>query len=135
MKQTVFASVALAAAVAVGAGAQTSPITPEQTLNRRAIGDLELSPDGARLVFTVTDPVSGTTRAPALWLLDIASGQLRQLTFSGKSDGSPRWAPDGRSIAFISDRDGTPHLYLLPMRGGEAEKLEDLPLQSGAAFR
>src|SRR5947207_1899185 len=80
-----------------------APLSPEQTLDRRSIGDLEFSPDGARLVFTVTEPVKGTTRARSIWLLDIASGTPRPLTFSGKTDESPRWSPDGSAIAFLSD--------------------------------
>src|SRR6185295_19564208 len=40
-------------------------------------------------------------------------------------DGLPRWAPDGASIAFTSDRDGAAQLYRLSLRGGEAEKLTD----------
>ena len=109
-----------------------APLTPEQTLDRRSIGDLEFSPDGSRLVFTVTDPPKGTTRARALWMMDVASGQLRQLTFSGKSDGSPRWSPDGASIAFTSDRDGAAQLYLLSLAGGEAERLTDRKEAVGA---
>jgi dipeptidyl aminopeptidase/acylaminoacyl peptidase len=105
--------------------AADSALTPEQTLDRRAIGDLEFSPDGAQLVFTVAEPVKGTSRARALWLLGVASGRLRQLTFSGKSDASPRWAPDGSAIAFTSNRDGVDQLYLLPLVGGEAERLTD----------
>jgi len=122
MKNALLASLVWAAAVAALSAA---PLTPEQTLDRRSIGDLEFSPDGSRLVFTVTDPPKASSRARALWLLDIASGQLRQLTFSGKSDSSPRWSPDGTSIAFTSDRDGAPQLYRLSLRGGEAEKLTD----------
>ena len=130
MKKTAFASLlavamAIAHAQAIRQSSGQTPLTPEQTLDRRGIGGLEFSPDGSRLVFTVTEPVKGTARAQALWLLDVASGQLRQLTFSGKSDNSPRWSPDGSAIVFLSDRDGPAQLYRLSMRGGEAEKLTD----------
>ena len=125
MKKTVFAAIVLAAAAAA---AQT-PLTPEQTLDRRSIGErsegLAFSPDGSRVVFTVADPVKGTARARAIWMLDVASGAARPLTFSGRNDASPRWAPDGRSIAFLSDRDGPAQLYRLDLRGGEAERLTD----------
>src|SRR5262249_49854608 len=64
-------------------------------------------------------------RSRALWMLNVATAEIRQLTFSGKSDSGARWSPDGTAIAFVSDRDGTPQLYRLSMRGGEAEKLID----------
>jgi len=124
MKKVVWLLTVLATALVA---AQT--LTPEQTLDRRSIGErsagLEFSPDGSRVVFTVAEPVKGTTRARAIWMYELASGQSRQLTFSGKNDASPRWAPDGASIAFLSDRDGADQIYRLPMRGGEAEKLTD----------
>jgi dipeptidyl aminopeptidase/acylaminoacyl peptidase len=103
----------------------TAVLSAEQTLDRRTIGELASSPDLTRVVFTVTEPVHGAARARSIWLLDVASGRARQLTFSGKSDANARWSPDGRSIAFLSDRDGAAQLYLLPMTGGEAEKLTD----------
>jgi dipeptidyl aminopeptidase/acylaminoacyl peptidase len=120
MKKTVLVMMALAGAVLA---AQPAVLTPEQTLERRGISELELSPDGARMVFTVAEPVKDTARQRNLWLLDVEHGSVRQLTFSTKSDSSPRWAPDGRTIAFLSDRDGAAQLYLLPMGGGEAERI------------
>ena len=129
MKKTVVALMALAGAVVV---AQPSALTPEQTLDRRGVGELDLSPDGARLLFTVTEPVKGTARQRNIWMLDVPGGTVRQLTFSAKSDSAPRWAPDGRSIAFLSDRDGTAQLYLLAMSGGEAEKITDRKEAIGA---
>ena len=98
-------------------------LTPEQTLDRRGIGELELSPDDTRLVFTVTEPVKGTARQRNLWMLDVASGNgppadvLRQRATRRRAG-----RPTAASIAFLSDRDGAAQLYLLPMRGGEAEK-------------
>src|SRR5262249_8204799 len=128
MQKALFASALVACALGVVGPldvAGQSPLTAEQTLDRRAIGELEFSPDGTRLVFTVADPVKGTARPRATWLLEIETGRLRQLPFSGKNDAGPRWSPDGTSIAFTSERDGPPQLYVLPLSGGEAEQLTD----------
>ncbi|MGH9144837.1 MAG: TolB family protein, partial [Vicinamibacterales bacterium] len=122
MKKTVLIVMTLAAAVVA---AQSPALSPEQTLERRGIGELDFSSDSTRLVFTVTEPVKATARQRNLWMLDMASGHVRQLTFSAKSDSAPRWAPDGRSIAFLSDRDGAAQLYLLAMDGGEAQRISD----------
>jgi len=92
MKKSVLVMMALAAAVLA---AQPAALTPEQTLDRRGIGELELSPDETRLVFTVTEPVKGTARQRNLWMLDVASGNVRQLTFSAKSDHRPAGRPTG----------------------------------------
>ena len=115
--------------------AQTSVLTPGQTLDRRAISDLEFSPNGSQLVFTVAEAPKGTTRERNLWLLDVPTGELRQLTTAGRGGYGARWSPDGRSIAFLSDRDGLrERLYLLSMSGGEARQLVDRK-ERVAAFR
>ncbi len=135
MKNALFASIALLAAAGAGVAA---PLTPEQTMDRRTLGELQFSPDGSRLVFTVTEPVKAASRQRNLWLLDVASGRLRQLTFSDHVDSTPRWSPDGRSIAFLSTRDtnreSAAQLFVLPMAGGEAEKVVDRP-EGVSAFR
>ena len=139
MKRVVLASAILAASsvlltAAASPQAPAPPLTPEQTLDRRTIGDLEFSPDGAHLVFTVTEPPKGTTRPRHVWMLDVASGTVRQLTHSDKTESAARWSPDGRTLAFISDRDGAPGLYLLPLDGGEGARLVDSK-EAVSAFR
>ena len=125
MKKTVLVLTVLATAVVA---AQT--LTPEQTLDRRSIGERgagpEFSPDGSRVVFTVAEPVKSATRARAIWLYELSSGQSRQLTFSGKNDSSPRWAPDGSSIAFLSDRTGSANLFLYDLDSREHYQLTNV---------
>lgn len=64
----------------------------------------------------------------SLWAFSLENGECRRLTQGVASDESPRWAPDGRTLAFLSDRDepGTSQVYLLPADGGEARRLGHL---------
>ncbi|MBZ5539812.1 MAG: S9 family peptidase [Acidobacteriia bacterium] len=107
----------LAAQEKPAAGARP-PLTPEAALNLRTLSDLQFSPDGARLALVVTEPPKGEGRAHHIWVLDKASGAMRQFTFSAKSETSPRWSPDGAALAFLSNRDEFAQIYLLRTAGG-----------------
>ncbi len=58
-----------------------------------------------------------------LWMLDTVGGRFRQFTSSEKTDKSPEWAPDGRALAFLSNRGGQMQVYLIPAHGGEASAI------------
>ena len=103
--------------------AQTSPLTPEQAINRRRLSDLQLAPDGKRIALVVTEPVKGIQRTSNIWVYDVKTGETLHFTTSKKSDSRPRWSPDGKSIAFLSSRYETTQIYLMPVDGGEAEAL------------
>jgi dipeptidyl aminopeptidase/acylaminoacyl peptidase len=98
-------------------------LTPEASLNMRSISDLQFSPDGSRLAFVVTEPAKGERRARHIWLYEKRSGVVRQFTYSAKSDFSPRWSPDGKQLAFLSDRDEQQQIYAMRTDGGEASAL------------
>jgi dipeptidyl aminopeptidase/acylaminoacyl peptidase len=95
-------------------------LTPEASLNLRSISDLQFSPDGARVAFVVAEPPKGERRARHIWLYEKESGAVRQFTFSGKDETSPRWSPDGKQIAFLSNRDDQQQIYVMRADGGEA---------------
>ena len=92
-------------------------------------GNPVVSPDGNWSVFAVTEyDVEGNTSSSNLFLMHNHTGELRQITFSGRDSG-PAWSPDGIRLAFVSRRhDGPGQIYLLDLTGGEAEKISDLPV-------
>jgi len=99
-------------------------LTPETFLELRTVQDPQFSPDGTRVAFTVTEPWQADKQTRHIWLYDLPEKQLRQLTFSQNTESSPRWSPDGKSLAFLSDREGDhQQIYLLRMEAGEASAL------------
>ncbi len=115
----------LALSLAVQAPSPAPPLTPEQTLQVRGVSDPQVSPDGSRVAFVVTDPPAGTERNRDVWMVTLATREVRRLTYTKQAESSPRWSPDGRTLAFLSSRAGAPQIYLLPMEGGEAQALTE----------
>jgi dipeptidyl aminopeptidase/acylaminoacyl peptidase len=101
----------------------TKLLTPEVSLNLRSISDLQFSPDGLRLAFVVSEPPKGESRPRHIWLYDQQSGAIRQFTYSAKTESSPRWSPDGKQLAFLSNRDEDQQVYVMRADGGESSAL------------
>jgi dipeptidyl aminopeptidase/acylaminoacyl peptidase len=116
---------ALAALVSLAAMEAAGPLTIDQAMSIREPADLQFSPDGARVAFTLQEPASAASKTAQrhIWVLDVATREIRQWTSSTKSESSPRWSPDGRTLAFLSDREETTQIWLLPADGGEAARL------------
>lgn len=90
------------------------------------VGDPQLSPDGKRILFTVTRTGEKNDRIGRLSEVEIESGKLRTLTGGEKSSSNGRYLPDGSGILFSSAREGTTNqLFLLPTSGGEARRITD----------
>lgn len=115
--------------VAVNVAAQ-STWTAELQIKTRGVGTPRVSPDGKRVVYTISDAVMAADKSEfvtQLWLATTDGKDNFQITFNDKSSTNPKWSPDGNWIAFTSNRkDNRNNLYLLPLRGGEAEQITDL---------
>jgi dipeptidyl aminopeptidase/acylaminoacyl peptidase len=102
-------------------------MTPELLQSLARVGDPQPSPDGKRLLYSVrTTQLAEDKGTTHLFLLDLATGERRQVTAAG-SNWNGRWSPDGRGIGFLSTRSGTAQAYVLPVDGGEARCVTDVP--------
>ena len=111
-----------------------TPLTLEDLLELRTVGDVQLSPSGDGIAFTVGEiDAEADDGRSTIWLL-ATGGVPRRFSHGPGRDTAPRWSPDGRWLAFLSDRGGgPPQLYLLPTDGGEARRLTALDHGAGAA--
>ena len=104
--------------------------TPDLQIKTRTVGAPRVSPDGKRVVYTISDAVMASDKSEfvtQIWLATTDGRENFQLTFNDKSSSNPKWSPDGNWIAFTSNRkDNKNNLYLLPLRGGEAEQMTDV---------
>ena len=102
------------------------PITFDDMIHMHRVGDPKISSDGKWVAYVITTPDMDANRnASNLWMVSTSGGAPLQLTQSGH-DSSPEWSPDGKTLAFLSSRDGTSQVYLLPMDGGEAHAVTHL---------
>ncbi|MDI3340033.1 MAG: S9 family peptidase [Sphaerobacter sp.] len=103
------------------------PIEIEDLARIRYLGDPQIAPDGQRVAYVVTEvDLEEKCYRSAIWVATADGSERVRFTAGQRKDTSPRWSPDGRRLAFLSDRDGTTQLYVMPSDGGEPERLTDL---------
>lgn len=126
----------LGVALSVGAGvplaAQDLPGMPsfQEVLSLEGVGSTEISPDGRMVAYTVrSTDWEKNGYDTEIWIAS-AEEEPFQLTRNAEgSSTSPQWSPDGRWIAFLTDRGEAQQVYLIALRGGEAMPLT--PIEEG----
>ncbi len=110
---------------------EPQPLTPDQLATMTRVADARIAPDGSAVAFVV-DPASkeGEHEQSAIWVVPFdaeSPDEARQFTTGIANDRSPRWSPDGRRIAFLSDRAerGKSSVYVMRADGGEGVRVFD----------
>ena len=126
---------AFLAVLAVPLLAAPKPWTSDDILALRVVSDPQVSPDGRWVAYVVQSLSADSSEYQTdLWLAPAAAaaGEPRRLTTAPAADEQPRWSPDGRTIAFLSDRprpgvksdeagdEGKRQIWLIHPDGGEA---------------
>jgi dipeptidyl aminopeptidase/acylaminoacyl peptidase len=122
----------------------TRSITIEDLYQFKFLSRPRISPDGQRVAFVVTtiDEQKHAYRS-SLWMVPTAGGEATRFTMGPANTRSPAWSPDGRWLAFVSEREGEPagkdeqeqkkhgkgkaQIWLIPTAGGEARQLTFMP--------
>lgn len=111
-------------AVSLVRAAEQEPLSFETFMQIKRVSDPQISPDGTQVAFVVTEMDVNKNRSHSdIWILPMAGGEAVRLTTSPGADSRPRWSPDGKMLAFISSRSGSPQIWLLSPQGGEARQL------------
>jgi len=116
-------------ATVFSASAQTPtkhPMAFNDLVQLHRVSGLAISSDGKWVSYSVSTLDMEANRGVSnIWMVSTSGGDPIQVSQGGR-DNSPSWSPDGKTLAFLSARDGSSQVYLLSMAGGEAKKLTQL---------
>ena len=108
--------------------AQQRAISDSDLFAFRWVASPQISPDGRHAAYVlVTVNAKHEGYETSLWLVGTDGASPPRRLTAGPKDGAPRWSPDGTTLAFLRPKDGRPQLHLLPLAGGEAQQLTDVP--------
>jgi dipeptidyl aminopeptidase/acylaminoacyl peptidase len=119
--------------VSMVSAAETHPFSVHDMLAMDRISDPQVSPDGRSVVFVLraTD-LAANRGATDLWMAGTDGTALRRMTSHSASESNPRWAPDGKSIYFLSTRSGSSQIWQIATGGGEATQVTNIALDAGS---
>ncbi len=128
--------VILAAAISLPASAQSKAtlLTKDSFYQMESVSNPQISPDGSEIVFSrgFVDLMKDQN-ASNVWVVDARGERLRQLTDGPWRDSAPVWSPDGKRIAFLSDRSGSTQLHVMWVATRETLQLTHVERAPGSA--
>jgi dipeptidyl aminopeptidase/acylaminoacyl peptidase len=124
--------VVLAAATLAALVSAQKPLTAEDVITLPRVGDPQISPDGSQVAYAVGEPSLETNKVVRhLWIVATdGKSEPRQIT-KGDGESDARWSPDGKTLAFIARKDGTPQIHLMSADGSGSRPLTSLSTGAG----
>jgi dipeptidyl aminopeptidase/acylaminoacyl peptidase len=114
------------------AGQKPGVLDKETFMDMESVGNASISPDGTQIVFSRewVDKQRDQSRS-SIWIVDVQGTRPRELTGGSWRDSAPVWSPDGKRIAFLSDRTGTNQLHVMWADTREVAQLTTLERSPG----
>ena len=107
--------------------AQSDRFTPKDLFELEFAADPQISHDGQWVVYVRQySDIMSDTRYSNLWLIGVDGAGHRPLTTGHYNDNTPRWSPDGTRLAYISNRDGKPQIYMRWMESGQTAAITNV---------
>lgn len=114
-------------AVATPVAAQSKGLAPADLFDLEYAADPQLSPDGQWVAYVRQwSDITTDRRYTNVWIVRTDGTGHRPMTSGKLQENSPRWSPDGKRLAYVSDRSGTPQVWQRFMDTGEMSVLTNL---------
>jgi dipeptidyl aminopeptidase/acylaminoacyl peptidase len=111
------------------------PFDVDALMKLARVSDPQVSPDGKTVAFTVQTVDLAANRKPtSIYVVPIAGGEPMKIASAGTVNERPRWSPDSRSIAFVSDRDGSSQVWIMAPDGSGARAVTSLATEAGGVL-
>jgi Tol biopolymer transport system component len=138
MRRVLVLALASLAAIPIGFAQSKRPMTFDDMMAMKRLGETAVSPDGGWLAYSVTTvDLAQNTKTPELWLQKISGGDPIKLAVGQPDDADPEFSPDGHSVLFLSGRENGQQVWLAdfdPATGATSNphKLTNLATEAGS---